>query len=174
MRNPLPEVTGPEFLALFAILIVVVALVCWWRQRSRDRSAELSRLPQPKTPDPYEIAYLRGGENELARVLIVSLTERNYLKVTAPGSKWWKRQNQSIEKVIDPPSPTSLTPLELAAFNWFDRPRTAESVFRGASGTLIREDLPTALRTHSYKYEQKLRTERLLTSDCLLYTSPSP
>src|SRR5688572_18522054 len=121
MRNPLPEVTGPEFLALFAMLIGVVAFVCWWRKRSRDTSAELSPLPSPRTPDPYEIAYLRGGDNELARVLIVSLTERNYLKVTGPGSNWWKSQQQYIERVTAPPSPTSLTPLELAAFNWFDR-----------------------------------------------------
>jgi len=72
MSNPLTEMTGPHFLVLFAILISVVALVCWWRQWSRDTSAELSPLPSPQTPDPYEIAYLRGGENELARVLIVS------------------------------------------------------------------------------------------------------
>src|SRR6186713_403689 len=111
MSNPLTEMTGPHFLVLFAILISVVALVCWWRQWSRDTSAELSPLPSPQTPDPYEIAYLRGGESELARVLIVSLAERNYLKVTAPGSTWWKSRDQYIERVSHPHPPASLTPL---------------------------------------------------------------
>src|SRR5262245_55328080 len=127
MRNP----TGLEFLALFAILIGVVALVCLCRKRSRDTSGELLPMPLPTTPRPCDIAYVRGGENDLALVLIVSLTERNYLKVTAPGSGWWKSQDQYIERAAKPPSPASLTALELAAFNWFDRPRTAESVFRG-------------------------------------------
>ncbi len=66
MRNPLTQVSGPEFLGLFAIFIVAVALVCWYRSRSRDRSMELPVLSTHTRVDPYEIAYLRAGENELA------------------------------------------------------------------------------------------------------------
>ena len=85
MRNPLTEFTGQEFLVFFAILIVIVAAICWRRKRTQDSSTELPPLDVPDQIDPYDIAYLRGGENELARVLIVRLIERKYLRIVAPG-----------------------------------------------------------------------------------------
>jgi uncharacterized protein (TIGR04222 family) len=165
MRNPLTQVTGPEFLGLFAILIVAVAAVCWYRRRSRDNSTELPPLGSPSRVDPYEIAYLRAGENELARVLIVGLMERNYLQISTPESKWWNLfpQGNRIEQAPDHPDLDELTPIEREAFEWFDYPRTPEQVFQKARGGLI--DLPSALSSHTVKYEQNLRVQRLLTSE---------
>ena len=92
MRNPLTQVSGPEFLGLFAIFIVAVALVCWYRSRSRDKSMELPVLPTHTKVDPYEIAYLRAGENELARVLIVGLMTVTWLAALFDGC--WKFTDQ--------------------------------------------------------------------------------
>jgi len=164
MRNPLTQVTGSEFLGLFAILIVTVAVICWYRRRSSDSSLELSYLNPTANVDPYEIAYLRAGTNELARVLIVGLMERKYLQITTPESKWWKLfpQGKRIEQAPDHPDLAALSPIELAAFEWFDYARSPEQVFQTRAGL---SDLPSTLSTHTVKYEQNLRVQRLLTSE---------
>lgn len=165
MRNPLTQATGPEFLALFAILIGATILVCWWRQWARDSSAELPPLRPPEKIDPYELAYLRAGANEMARVLIVSLIERKYLQITTLKSAWWKGKDRSIERARNNPPPANLTPIELATFEWFDHARTAEAVFKRSTSLTEPGDLPSALTQYTLKYEQKLRADRLLTSD---------
>lgn len=71
--------TGPEFL-LFYIALIVITIVVVRRLRLRN---ELRETPQTDTPwnDPYRIAFLRGGKNELVRVAIVSLVDRGLLAV---------------------------------------------------------------------------------------------
>jgi hypothetical protein len=65
MRNPLTDVTGPEFLGLFAILIAVVALFCWRRWRTHDDSSKLPPLTPPDTIDPYEMACFSNDHRPL-------------------------------------------------------------------------------------------------------------
>ena len=108
MRNPLTQVTGAEFLFLFAALITIVAAFCWWRKWSRDSSAELRPLAPPARIDLYEVAYFRAGENELARILIVGLIERKYLKIATLQSKWRKSQDRYIERASDHPATADL------------------------------------------------------------------
>ena len=164
MRNPLTEFTGPEFLVFFAILIVIVAAICWRRKRTQDSSTELPPLDVPDQIDPYDIAYLRGGENELTRVLIVRLIERKYLRIVAPESKWLKKSDSRIQQDPEHPDVADLLPIERAGFEWFESARTAEDVFgKSRSST----PLPSSLTSHAVKYEQKLRAARLLTSDAL-------
>ena len=71
--------TGPEFLFFYIVLTVITMVVI---QRVRWRS-ELDETPFSDTPwnDPYRIAFLRGGKNELVRVAIVSLVDRGLLEV---------------------------------------------------------------------------------------------
>ena len=165
MRIPLTQVTGPEFL-LVAILITMVAAVCWWRKRNRrDTSAALAPLPPAKTIDPYELAYFRAGDKELTRVLILKLIETEYLRVVSPPWSFWRgTPKKRVEHNPDHPPVANLAPIELEAFEYFDFSRTATDVFR-PDKTLRQVDLPTALRSHTVKYEQRLRAERLLTSD---------
>ena len=129
MRNPLTEFTGQEFLVFFAILIVIVAAICWRRKRTQDSSTELPPLDVPDQIDPYDIAYLRGGENELARVLIVRLIERKYLRIVAPESKWLKKSDSRIQQDPEHPDVADLLPIERAGFEWFGSARTAADVF---------------------------------------------
>src|SRR5688572_23783790 len=70
---------GPQFL-LFYIVLVVITLFVVRRVRSRN---ELQETPYSDAPwnDPYRIAFLRGGKNELVRVTVVSLVDRGLLSV---------------------------------------------------------------------------------------------
>src|SRR4051812_47950246 len=64
LNNPISEMPGPMFLALYAGLIALIFLEAFFKNRRADRSRELGPMPIPTKPDPCEIAYLRGGENE--------------------------------------------------------------------------------------------------------------
>jgi len=68
---------GPEFLVLFAALAVVVYLIVDALITAREL-----RLPSDsRIRDPYTIAYLRGQERELLRVVAISLVLRRLLGV---------------------------------------------------------------------------------------------
>jgi uncharacterized protein (TIGR04222 family) len=68
---------GPEFLVLFAAFAVVVYFIVEALITAREM-----RLPSdPRIRDPYVIAYLRGQERELLRVVAVSLVFRRLLAV---------------------------------------------------------------------------------------------
>lgn len=71
---------GPQFLLFYAGLLAIT-LFTVARLRRRD---ELRDTPYSDTPwnDPYRIAFLRGGKNELVRVAIVSLVDRGLLETT--------------------------------------------------------------------------------------------
>jgi uncharacterized protein (TIGR04222 family) len=74
--NPF-DLRGPEFLLFYFILsaVVIVALVLI------RRASESGTAPKLDLADPYLVAHLRGGENEVLRVALVSLIDRGLLKV---------------------------------------------------------------------------------------------
>lgn len=72
-HNALADMYGPSFLLLYAIVIVLTLAYCGWSVSRLDATTE-ERLPLvPARPDPLEIAYLRGGENEVTRVAVFDL-----------------------------------------------------------------------------------------------------
>jgi uncharacterized protein (TIGR04222 family) len=158
MRNPLTQITGPEFLWFFAILIATVAVLCWLRRRTQDNSLRLSPAEPVDEIDPYEVAYLRGQRNELARVLILRLVELKYLQIKSHGTKWWRTFDvgRSIEHAPNHPPVTRLSPMEQAAFSWFETPRSPGTVFTTLSAELV---------THAAEYERKLRSRSLFTTE---------
>jgi uncharacterized protein (TIGR04222 family) len=85
--NPF-DLRGPEFLAFYLILgALVFTLLVFSRQLIDSADAVKADLS-----DPYLIAFLRGGTNELVRVATISLVHRKLLQVegtkisvTSPG-----------------------------------------------------------------------------------------
>lgn len=69
---------GPEFLAFYFWLALAVLVVCVVRMRmgGEGRDMRLDRL----TEDPYRIAFLRGGRDELIRVAVFNLVDRGILE----------------------------------------------------------------------------------------------
>ena len=76
--NPL-DFSGPGFLAFFmGFGLFVLGVMIFW-----IRDAELAYpVPGFNPPDPYEIAYLRGGRAEMLRVVVFSLIDRGLLVLT--------------------------------------------------------------------------------------------
>src|SRR5260370_40728234 len=75
--NPF-DLSGPSFLGFYIcvslIVIIALKLAIDEAERGAPRALPLS--------DPYQIAWLRGGTPEAARVAVLSLTDRGLLKLT--------------------------------------------------------------------------------------------
>ena len=147
-HNFLAEMFGPSFLLFYIGVIVVTLMVCGWLIH-HDRTAGHIPPPIPPHPDPFEIAYLRGGENEVTRLAMFDLLQRGYLEMEGSGEK-----EPRLRQSYAPPALDSLSPLEREVFCWFRHPVTAKEMFRG--------DLPARVKRHCADYELKLLTYRLL------------
>jgi uncharacterized protein (TIGR04222 family) len=154
LHNPIADMYGPTFLLFYAITIVLTLIICWAISRSRDRTASLPRLLIPSQLNPYEVAYLRGGETEVARSVVFNLIQHGCLQVT-PGEV--KGTAQRIEWVPTHPYVDRLSQIERAVFDWFSLPRTAQGVFKAST-------LPEQLKAYCAIYEKYLNNEQLLTT----------
>src|SRR2546429_110893 len=116
LDNPISEMPGPLFLALYAGVIGLLMVEAYLRNHRSDRSMPLGPAPIPTKPDPVEIAYLRGAENEVTRLLVFDPIRRGDLRVVE--KKWWltKATDSKIEHAADRPDVTRLSPIEADAF----------------------------------------------------------
>lgn len=87
---------GPEFLALFVGLFIVVYVVV----EALISSYELRLPTDTRIRDPYAIAYLRGDSRELLRVAAMSLVLRRLLAVE--GKTFLTVDSAEIERVQIP------------------------------------------------------------------------
>jgi uncharacterized protein (TIGR04222 family) len=151
--NPLTNLDGPSFLVLFGIFTVLVLLTQAFAKSTLDRS---DRLPIPAIPpeiDPYEVAYLRGGPNELARSVIFSLVQKGLIESENDSS------TGQLKKTDAPAASSRLQPIESTALNWIGLGRQATSVFDSSSG-LVKQ-----LEQFSHKYDIDLSNRQFLMPD---------
>ncbi len=123
LNNPLTNMYGPYFLALYAGVIVFLIIGLLIAKRVVDRS---DRLPAPAVPaavDPFEVAYLRGGANELARAAVFSLRQKGLVEFARDGNK------TLVLRTADAASP-KLDPVETATLNWIGARRDTNEFFR--------------------------------------------
>ena len=157
-QNALATMYGPAFLLLYFCVIVAVCAACVWAVGRLDTS-QTDALPLvPTVPDPCEIAYLRGGENEVVRVAIFDLIERGYLEMHEERTGLLK--GKKVTRVAQTPSAPDAAFLPLlrqVVFGYFRTPRTAQEVFKS--------DLPRTVKTHCGGYERSLRDDRLLNDE---------
>ena len=158
-HNPIADMRGPAFLALYAAVIFGTLAFCWWRLRSADPTRYLKAPAIPPQLDPYEVAYLRGGPNEVLRLIILNLIQRDYLRPhDADGDQ--------IEKHPKHPDARYLSGLEKDVFALFTSAKTAPQIF--ASEELLRHT-----EAACQSYEEKLQSEKLLLSEEIRATKQS-
>lgn len=148
--NPLANMYGPYFLLLYAVVIFSSFVTLLIVKRLIDRT---NKLPQPGIPnniDPYEIAYLRGGTNEMVRSVVFGLVQKDLLEIN---------QTSIQKKVSSNPLP-NLKNVELVALDWFGSTREVKEIF-GANG------LVTQLKGYGDSYEQTLKNQQMLTDEQL-------
>jgi uncharacterized protein (TIGR04222 family) len=84
-NNPIANMHGPTFLWFYTVVAFSFALVGWFVVRGADKSGNRKPPKVPRDPDPYLLAYLRGGENEVIRLGILSLLQRGYIEQSDDG-----------------------------------------------------------------------------------------
>ncbi len=110
---------GTHFLILYGIVIALTLGISLLILRSSDQTGELPLPSFHDNPDPYEITYLRGGENEVIRVFIFDLIQHGYL-AEADGK---------LVQAQDRPDPGHLSSLERVILDYFSSERSANEVF---------------------------------------------
>lgn len=149
LDNPLATMSGPMFLALFVVFIIVTLAVLAIAKSNIDKT---DRLPIPAIPpeiDPFEIAFLRGGENELARSVIFSLMQKGFVEIVNTD------KTGRIKRIENASDPNSLSAIETVALGWVGASREAKEAF--ASGGLA-----DRLSRHNAKYEIELANRQFL------------
>jgi uncharacterized protein (TIGR04222 family) len=156
LHNGIADIYGPYSLCFYPVAIVTVILACYQSVRSLDRTRDMEPKKIPAKLDPYEIAYLRGGETAAARVVIVSLIERGLLQINERRD--WSSTALAILKEIDRgrmPEPGELSMIEARIMKWPGFPATTEQV-------LEPNGLPAQLRGASDHYQDNLAEQELL------------
>src|SRR5271156_1811715 len=125
LHNPITDLYGPYFLLFYGVAIAALTLACYKSVRGLDRTRDLEVPEFPAKLDPYEIAYLRGGENEVTRVAIASLIQRGLLQIVEqvnPPS--YKR----VKKIVKGRKPASgeLSPIEASVLEWSGFPASPQ------------------------------------------------
>ena len=144
-NNPVANMYGPSFLLLYFGFILAVIIGCRLAVRRSDSTS--GELPPPISvnPDPYEIAYLRGGPNEVARLVIFDLVRLGYVEFESKG----------IRRAQDHPDPGQLNELQKAVFDKITVTSTPLDLFK-------KEKVGEIVRHFCFDYENHLRKERLL------------
>ena len=134
--NPF-ELPGPDFLIFFALLGTVVLLGMVWLRRALE--------PDPtvlvQLTEPYDIAYLRGGGNEVLRLATTGLIDRGLL--TAEGTKLRVGKVKQARLVNDP--------MEKGILEHFQTEKEIKTLF--ARGDLMHE---------GERYKMRLREQGLI------------
>jgi uncharacterized protein (TIGR04222 family) len=89
LHNLIADMPGPVFLFVYGLVIVLTLAVCWSWLCQSNPTASLPAPRVPSTPDRYEIAYFRGGENEVLRVVLFRLLQQGALQVIPKKSGWF-------------------------------------------------------------------------------------
>jgi uncharacterized protein (TIGR04222 family) len=144
LHNSIADMYGPHFLILYGSVIIMTLAVCWWALRHFDPTSPLPPPQVPMEPDPYEIAYLRGQENEVMLSAVFNLMQRGYLT-----------SGEHIQQAPKPPDSRHLSPLERHLFDWFATPRREISILK---------TLRPEIANYCAPYEQRLQREQLLMS----------
>ncbi len=149
-NNPLANMPGGWFLFFYGTTILVIAIAFWLYKSSLDWTSKLALPIVPSNPDPFEIAYLRGGDNEFARAVIFSLVQKGFLQITNVEKKSY------IALANIQPNWTTLSETERSVLGWFQVTRETSEVFSSFGITDI-------LKPFSLNYEQKIIQNNFLT-----------
>ncbi len=151
LSNPF-DLRGPEFLLFYAGLIVCVAAILWALRDHGGKSMPALHGRMPEVTDPYAVACLRGGREEVWRLATVTLIDRDILEVKANGEVGTRRKFHPSMGQND---------LERAAIEYFGSPSPAESVFKRPDLLALAKPYEEQLAELGLRPDAALRTARV-------------
>jgi len=151
LHNPIAEMPGPEFLIVYGVVAFGVLVIAKVMLRSSDPTHHLKTPPVPPQPDPYRIAFLRGGVNEALRLAVFNLHRQGYLEAHDPDGKG---DTQTLR-----PMDGKRPPSKLNAFEQWVCNRTHGSIKPSDLFKRVRSDEIDRLK---HDYEAQLLKEQLI------------
>jgi uncharacterized protein (TIGR04222 family) len=153
LNNPLAKMPGTLFLLFYGATILLTAIIIKISKSGFDWTRKIPLPLIPQNPDAFELAYLRGGENEFARALVFALIHKGFLTLTKDGS------SASIVLAENQPNWNTLSVLERNVLPWFQVTRQTKEIFDSYG-------LLNILKPYSAEYERKItQSNFLLPSD---------
>lgn len=149
MPNPF-DLRGPEFLLFYAGLIACVSVILWALRDLGGRATARSTMPE--VTDPYLVACLRGGREEVWRLATVTLIDRDLLKV---------KENHEVKTRSKADPSMGANEVERAAITWFKEPKPAESVFKSKELMALAEPYEKQLDELGLRPDSALRGWRV-------------
>lgn len=143
-----------SFLLAYLTVLALMITMTWGLALVADKTGSENTPQVPTSPDPYEIAYLRGGPEEILRLVLFDLANRGYATLTTEESvfnkTYWLMPNEQA------PPTSYLTPLERHVLEQLGE--------KGArlSDLLQRPNVIEIVQTHCANYEQILSHQELL------------
>ncbi len=146
--NFIANMHGPEFLTFFALAVMVVYVISAIVLRILNPARRLAPPSITNDPNPYEIAYLRGGENEVLRLLVLELIQRGYLRT----------EDARIVAATAGPDPRHLE----------DLPKIVYEHLAGSqmnAKEMFESDLPGIVKRACEPFEENFSSESLILND---------
>jgi uncharacterized protein (TIGR04222 family) len=156
LNNPVAHMDSEYLLLFYAIAIGAVILACYKSVRSEDQSRHMKPPEIPARLDPYELAYLRGGETEVTRIAIISLLQRGLLQITR--SRDWSSTALAILNEVDRgrwPEQGELSPIEACIMKWTGFPAPRRQIYEPGG-------IPDLLQGMCGDYRDNLADQELL------------
>jgi uncharacterized protein (TIGR04222 family) len=152
LHNVVADLYGPYFLLFYATAIVAVIVACYKSVRGVDQTWDMEPPDVPAKLDPYEVAYLRGGANEVTRVAIASLVQRGLLRIIE--QKKWLRTIKLVDRRREATA-GELSAIEARVLEWSGFPARPETLFQaGGPASLVKKACAD--------YEEELADKQLL------------
>lgn len=119
------HMNGPLFLLLYAGVFASFLAVCLVVRSQIDKDDSEKHLVPTVDPDPYQIAYLRGGTNEVLRLATFELfaSEALHEKKHWMGAITWELIPGKITS-------DSVSPFAWEAGQYYSKPRSPTDIFR--------------------------------------------
>lgn len=142
LDNPLATMDGFLFLILYAFIIFFTITSLALYRSEIDKTDKLALPSIPPNPDPYEIAYLRGGVNEMARSVTFSLVQKGLIEIVNDG------KTGKVKRLANVEGHRNLNQIEQIALTWIGEEREAKDVFNKHFG-LVEHLEPSGLNYHN-------------------------
>lgn len=152
LDNPLGTMYGPYFLVFYGFVIFFTLVILGITKTRVDQTDKLALPPIPSTIDPYEIAYLRGGINEMARSVAFSLMQKGFLEIEDQGS------GKYLNRVKDKTDSARLNSIEQISLDWIKTRQEIEKIFQP-------NGLVDQLKQYGEVYEIRLEQQQMLIGD---------
>ena len=112
LDNPLATLNGTYFLIIYGFVIFFTIMILALVKSQIDKTDSLNLPPIPAQIDPYQIAFLRGGINEVARSMVFSLMQKGFIEMKTEG------KTSEIKRINTPTRVSGLNQIEQLALNW--------------------------------------------------------